>query len=105
MIQFVFYKNPQNICIYQNRLVSLTHQNRNSIRIDRIMSTKTGYLVINLTDLNMVVYTYKKGVRDLTGASKSDMVKFSKRLLCNDYLIIEVNVEGFTRNKRGKYGE
>jgi hypothetical protein len=67
------------------------------------MSTKTGYLIINLANLDTVVYTYKKGVMELTGASKADMLKFKKRLLHGDYLIINVGIMGFNRHKKGKY--
>lgn len=63
------------------------------------MSKRVGYLTINLTNLDMRVYTYKRGVIEATGAGKRDMIKFKDRLLSGDYLIIRVDIETARRAK------
>jgi len=63
------------------------------------MSKRTGYLIINLTNLDMKVYTHKKGVMDVTGASRRDMINFKDKLLIWDYFIRRVDIETAHRSK------
>jgi hypothetical protein len=75
------------------------------IRIRNQMSVKnrTGYLIINTKCMDSIaVYTYKKGVMDATGATKNDMATLKDWLVVDGWLIKEIEISGFSRERRLK---
>ena len=59
---------------------------------------------MNMTNWeDRAVYTYKKGVRDHTGISRTGMLSFDKKAIHKEYLIVEIDVIGFARERRSKY--
>jgi hypothetical protein len=67
------------------------------------MKSRKGYLVLNIKKLtDRATYTYKKGVMEHTGASKSDMLNFKEQMMKGDYLIVEVDIRNCSRIKGGK---
>jgi hypothetical protein len=68
------------------------------------MKSRRGYLVLNIKNLvDRAIYTYKKGVMEHTGASKTDMLNFKEQMIKGDYLIVEVDIRNCSRIKGNKH--
>ena len=64
------------------------------------MKNKKGYLVANTKNpTDVMVYTYKKGVMEATGATRNQIDTLKDWLIVNGWVIREIDIRGFSRDR------